>query len=107
MSDPSTTNNPLMTIFTKLQSVENGLEALRKQLCVSTVYTKSMWVVRDSDCGNGNDDPGHVISIHPSQAEAEYFLHLMRTDPGFATIPWRGTLSIEGPIMVRRFPHSI
>ncbi len=30
-----------------------------------------VWVVRSSACGNGNDDPGVVLSVHRTEKEAE------------------------------------
>ena len=29
-----------------------------------------VWVVRDSNCGNGNDDPGVVLGVYWSQDDA-------------------------------------
>ena len=32
-----------------------------------------VWVVRDSNCGNGNDDPGVVLGVFASVKEAEEY----------------------------------
>ncbi len=54
-----------------------------------------VYIIRNSDCGNGNDDSGRVLAVCDSEEKAKQLIIDNRKNP-----LWYGDVDIEGPFLI-------